>query len=364
MASTLCYFRTHIDDASNQGVVSKCKAIARAIPGGADSVFFTGKGLLFNDKLALPFDAPKHSWGHRKLYFLKCDTYLIRSIDFGQYHTFLVRHMPAHPRFVRLLAHAKRQNPRLRIVVEMPTWPYEGEQKGVVARLMGVFDRFFQKKMARYVDQFIYNGQPTEQILGRPALHLPNGIDVASVPFKGNEKRPQNGLRLIAVGSWSDWHGLDRLLFGMCLLMQNDDNISVVVVGDGPALAQLKAWTKVLFLEQHVRFVPPTSGAELDALFAQADIAIGSLGLHRIGLDWAAPLKHREYCARGIPFVFSGNDADFGDDCPFVLRFSPDDVPLDISRLLKWEMPDDVAIAMRAYAEEKLDWSVKLAKVF
>ncbi len=366
MTRTLCYFRTHFDDAANQGVANKCRAIARAMPGGADVLSFESSGLCRNDRVVLPFSAPKHSVRHLLLYYFKSDAYVARTIDFSQYDTFFVRHMPTHPRFVHLLAFAKRQNPNLRIIIEMPTWPYDAEQKGWKARLVGGIDRPYRQKMAQYVDLFLHYGQQTA-ILGRPAVGITNGIDLERVPFVEKLYAPERdgSLQLLAVGNWSHWHGLDRLLQGMADYQANGTSkvIKLVVVGGGSALPELKKRTTSLNLQEFVRFEPPASDKALDTYFATADIGIGSLGLHRIGLEQAAPLKHREYCARGIPFVFSGIDPDFQPDFPFCMTFPPDDSPIDMQRLVDWVLPDHSASTMRAYAEAKLSWRAKLGWV-
>ncbi len=366
MPRTLCYFRTHFDDAANQGVVNKCRAIARAMPVGADVLAFESRGLCMNDKVVLPFTAPKHTAQHLLLYYFKSDAFVARAIDFGQYDTFFVRHMPAHPRFVRLLAHAKRQNPNLRIMVEMPTWPYDAEQKGWKARLIGRIDRVFRGKMARHVDVFVHYGGQTE-ILGLPAVGITNGIEVECIPFM--EKRSTivgaGPLQLLAVGNWSHWHGLDRLLKGMAAYQEKggQKTVRLTIVGGGSALPELKKLAISLGIQEVVRFEPPASGTALDVYFATADIAIGSLGLHRIGLAQAAPLKHREYCARGIPFAFSGTDLDFPPELPFWITFPPNDVPIDVQRLVGWVLPESTPREMRAYAEARLSWRAKIERV-
>lgn len=51
--------------------------------------------------------------------------------------------------------------------------------------------------------------------------------------------------------------------------------------------------------------------------YDSADIAVGSLGLFRIGLNTSSILKIREYALAGIPFITAGYDPDFQEDMPF-----------------------------------------------
>ena len=65
------------------------------------------------------------------------------------------------------------------------------------------------------------------------------------------------------------------------------------------------------------------SAGEYRRIIAGADAAISSLGLHRIGLEEASPLKSRECLALGLPLVLAYVDTDLHDlDADFLLEDS------------------------------------------
>jgi hypothetical protein len=126
--------------------------------------------------------------------------------------------------------------------------------------------------------------------------------------------------------------------------------------------------TQSLQLDPHVTFHGVTTGKALDELFDRSDIAIASLGMHRIGLESASSLKTREYCARGIPFLFAGRDISFGDDFPFALRVPTGDDPIDFGRVLSEHANVLARVAnpaaeMRAYAAAHLSWKTRLNEI-
>ncbi len=367
---TLFYFRTHFDDAANLGVVNKCRAMARSAPGGSDALYFTQKGICLNDTVIYPFLHQKRSARHFWLYYVLADRFLARYIPFEQYDTFYIRHLPAHPLFIYLLYVAQKRHPRLRIIVEFPTWPYDAELKGWKQRPVAWLDRWWRGKMSAYVDFYCHYGVETE-VLGRKAVPMCNGIEVAKTPVRSVVPVKEKGrLRLLAIGSWSAWHGLDRLIKGMAAYQstQPDCRVELTIAGEGPALAAWKQQVAAEGIGGQVRFLPPVSGAALDALFQAADVAVGSLALHRIGLYAASPLKHREYGARGIPFLFSGHDGDFPAHLPFVFVCPPDESPVDVAALVDFFQrriqPETTTADMRLYAENHLDWRPKMAKLY
>lgn len=59
------------------------------------------------------------------------------------------------------------------------------------------------------------------------------------------------------------------------------------------------------------------------SILARADVGIGTLALHRKGMEEASPLKVREYLACGIPILLAYEDTDLsGANFDFVLQIS------------------------------------------
>jgi hypothetical protein len=92
-------------------------------------------------------------------------------------------------------------------------------------------------------------------------------------------------------------------------------------------------------------------------------MAVGVLGLHRKGLSVASPLKHREYCLRGIPFVMAGKDSDIPPDLPWVCCAEDRDDPVSIADLQAWYQALPPASGLRAFAQETLGWESRVKKI-
>lgn len=143
----------------------------------------------------------------------------------------------------------------------------------------------------------------------RPTCVLANGIDLEKytpLPPPGNAEP-----RLIFIGHPGYiWHGVDKLAALARLLP--DVHFDVIgyeaMPGGGPCPPNLHLHGYLVQDE----YLP---------LLARADAAISSLGLHRIGLEEASPLKSRECLAYGLPLVLAYRDTDLQDvDCDCLLQ--------------------------------------------
>lgn len=191
-----------------------------------------------------------------------------------------------------------------------------------------------------------------------------NGIDIASVRERKIEQKAFDTLEMLCVAHVAKWHGLDRLIKGMAEY-QGNVRPQLHIVGDGSEIPNLKRLVTYLKLENSVIFHGFKTGKELDELFDRCHVAVGSLAIHRAGSG--SPLKSKEYCARGIPFVDSVNDADFDYNLPFRLKLTSDDTPIDIEALVSFTRnalsDSSQAEKMRCYAQERLDWSIKMKRL-
>lgn len=287
-------------------------------------------------------------------------------LDPARYDVVYVRYPGATPVFVSFLAWLRARNRRLKVVLEVPTYPFRAEMKTAAQKLIMLADDVSSPLLPRVVDRVVtFFGQ--REIYGIPAVCTQNGIDLDSVPLrKPLAAQPPETLRLVGVANLAAWHGYDRVLQG--LAADRDARITFRIVGDGPEAPQLRALTERLGLSERVSFLGVMTGQALDAVFDSADVAVGSLGMHRLALGEASSLKTREYCARGIPFILGSPDEDFPDGRPYWTRVPANDEPLDIHALLEWARslplePGARAAAMRADAEARLTWTAKLRPV-
>ncbi len=368
--------RVNRDQTGNLGVIRKCLgqvAAFRQLGLDMDLCWLCRDGLLRNASKVASFPPSFLLRTPAKAFFflLAYHRLLRRSIDFSRYQLVYIRYEMAHPAFLHTLRHIRRVAPQARIVLEIPTWPYALEAKGWWMRTAACLDRLAVPALPPLLDLVTCYGSPATVIFGRPALTLRNGIDPARVSLRAPrppEPSSASPLRLLGIGNWQFWHGIDRLLHGIARhrIRPGHHPVSLTLVGDGAVLQDWKALALHLGLADCVRFLPPMEGPALDGLFDRADLGVGTLAIHRKGVSLDSSLKHREYAARGIPFFLASQDPDFPQALPWVRRLPASEAAVDVAGLVDFHrsclIPACRPDRIRDYACAHLDWEQQLRR--
>lgn len=135
-----------------------------------------------------------------------------------------------------------------------------------------------------------------------------NGIDLSQYQ---HFPAPNNSIpRLVFIGSpGQTWSGVDKILDLAELL--NDWEFNIIGYSQSDFSKILPSNVLAYGLLQSVQYA---------SIMAKADVAIGTIGLHRIGINEASSLKVRECLAYGIPTVIGYRDTDFPQPVPYLLQ--------------------------------------------
>lgn len=158
--------------------------------------------------------------------------------------------------------------------------------------------------------------------LQRPTVVVPNGIDLdlhQPLPAALGPKP-----RLVFLGTpGAPWHGVDKI----ARLARLEPSWTIDVVGpDRDALS---------VPPHNVRMHGLLAPEQVRPILAAADVAIGPLAFHRLGLTSASPLKVAEYLAHGIATIIAYRDERFPTGAEFLLELpnSEDNVETSIDAI-------------------------------
>lgn len=266
----------------------------------------------------------------------------------------------ADPVTVRFIKNLKKAG--VRVLVEIPTFPYDGEFKGQGLRMnfQLLLDKCFRKQFFKYCDSVVTYAN-VDRIFGCKTICISNGVDFSRIPL--SKANPYDGtLRMLSVANVHLWHGLDRLIRGMG---ENPPISSELhIVGDGleSIFNEYREMTARYGLENRVKILGPMYGEALDREFDWCNVAVGSLGRHRSGINDIKTLKNREYAARGRAFFYSENDSDF-DNAPYILKFPADESSIDIDEILTFCSKQQMSPEQIRASISHLSWKEQMNKI-
>lgn len=322
--------------------------------------FMSKKALFFNDRQILRLPS-------RQLFFRY---FIFRRI--GQvcrensYRFIYIRYFKSDRYFLGFLKKVK--SPGTKIFIEFPTFPYDSEMapKNAVERFMDRQDRRYRTRLHKFVDHAASVVRQPGDILNIPTFGVDNGVDLQKIPVTPSRPLPGE-IRIIGVANLSRWHAWDRVIRGLHRYYRDTPapvRITFRIIGEGSASEELRMLRDELGMQEHVRFTGPRMGADLDREFESADLAMGTLGLHRIGLSSGSVLKLREYTARGLPSVIGYQDAMVTGQEPFIHQVPPDDSPLDMEQLVTFFRGVSLSpMEIRQFASEHFSWTGVLKPV-
>lgn len=262
---------------------------------------------------------------------------------------------------------------KIKIVMEIPTYPFEGEGRVLQSRIKRC-SKWMGEKLLRFaIDRIVIvgSGEAIKSLYSIPVIHANNGIffDDISVSTKEIEK---GSLNLIAVSSCFFWHGYDRLIKGLEDYYKSSykKEINFHVVGAGDCLEEYRAMAKAAdLLDKHIFFYGKLEGNELDDVYDMADMAIDCLACHRKKVSYVSALKVREYAAKGLPFA-TANKVDVYNDVTkeYILELPADETNINIYNIVEfYEKLDSKAGNLHQMIREAFrpycEWDIAYADV-
>lgn len=261
-----------------------------------------------------------------------------------------------------------------KVVVEIPTYPYDNENIGNVSfitKFIFAQDLHNRYKLKKFVD-LIANIGIDEYIYEIKCVNIFNSINVNNIKVR-IAFPPDDILHIVSVALIRQDHRFDRFITGLYQYYQNkkksDPEIIFDIVGNDVSgeKEELIKLTKKYNLEDKVLFHGIKFGDDLDLIFDSAHLAISTFNEKREIVGKTSVLKTREYCARGIPFISSLPDLAIPIELGFYKLVESSENPIDINEIIEFyqyiKAHPEIPKNMRKFAEENLTWEKQLKKV-
>jgi len=195
-----------------------------------------------------------------------------------------------------------------------------------------------------------------------------NSIDTTKFSIRNKVENLNHGLNLIMlIGFGNEWHGVDRLI-NSASKYNGGLRINIYLIGN----IRDQDLNLINFENPNVQInvINKKTKIELNSILQIMHIGIGSLGLFKIGLTEASPLKVREYLANGFPIIIGYRDTDLHNQTVIkdsIFQVNNDNSPLDFEKIATWykglSIVSDFQIDIQKFANLNLDTTVKMNKL-
>lgn len=211
--------------------------------------------------------------------------------------------------FIRFLKKIKQTNKSCKILLEIPTYPYENETITNLSNFILILkDRWNRRKLHKYIDRVVViSDKKYDYLFKIKAINIINGIDFELIsPKKCVLLNHQ--IEMISVARFSRWHGCEFLIDSIARFSKKHldfvkKNVKLHIVGDGPEIINYKKIVADNHLENIVIFHGVLKGKKLFDIYDISNIAIESLNRKSSKIDVSSSLKSREYLAKGLPII-------------------------------------------------------------
>lgn len=239
---------------------------------------------------------------------------------------------------IKILKRIKYNNPNIKIVLEIPTYPYDKEMQ-IKYRYLPLFikDKYNRKKLHNLVDRIAVQND-IDSIFNIPTLKFTNGVKVDDITMKEPKVTSDSEINICAVASLNKWQGYERVIQGIFNYYKYDGKRKIIlhIVGDGDERQYYERLVKEYKMENYIKIYGKLYGAELNHIYDISDVALDAFGRYKTKNDVSTSLKSREYLAKGLPIV-SGCKVDIiSEDTPYYLEFPNNDSIIDINKIIQF----------------------------
>lgn len=299
----------------------------------------------------LPYTDVKPTWEYSQKF---------NDIDFLYFR----RTIAIHKNMLDFLKKLKSSNPKVKVIMEIPTYPYDGELKSSFSTYPYLLkDRINRLKLKGLVDRIAIQND-IDEVFGIKTLKFTNGIRVDEISIR--EPIPHDGINICAVASMEPWQGYERVIKSLNNYYQNQGNreIYLHLVGKGKELEYYKKLVDKYQLGKYIIFHGYLSGPDLDYIYNISDLALDAFGRYKTSNPISTSLKSREYLAKGIPVVSGSNSDLFTGEEKFYLEFPNEATTFNFQEVVNfydtlYENKDEEEVVkdIRNYAYEVCDFS-------
>lgn len=184
-------------------------------------------------------------------------------------------------------------------------------------------NKYYIKPLAKFIEKLIFNRSDAVTVVSEElkiyfhqngyntsnTLVIPNGVDITRYPemleipqrFQEIAQKWEDNIIIGFLGSLKSWHGVQRVISLMPTLLKENENIRLLIIGDGNERQSIEKEIKSLNIEEYVHISGFIPHDEVPGALDLLDISLAPY--KEIDNFYFSPLKIFEYMAAGKPVI-------------------------------------------------------------
>lgn len=243
------------------------------------------------------------------------------------------------------------------IVYEIPTYPFD-----IPANMLyGMRDKLelaALKRVSKYISvtsACVYQNAkvPTDWLTFENGLNISNFTETP-VPELNDT------ISMLMIANMASWHRSERILHAIKNYSGPYKLHLVVASAESKEYSDMKELAKEMGISDSIDFLNFMPLPEINELAKNIHLAVGQLSGSEYGVMETHALKHKDYCALGLPTFSTCTDSSFMGDYPYYYFIEDTDADIDLDSIIKWyeeiHKDSDYRSKMFKYAEDNLQF--------
>lgn len=273
---------------------------------------------------------------------------------------------------IRFFKRMKKHSEKTVLLLEYPTLNVKASFTMDLARKINYIVNHGRVQKLNTLADYLITLTRDKVLFGRPAVFMANGIQLRGIVPVLPAPLTDTITILGVASDCAFYHGFDKVIKGIAAhqALNPETRVKFRIISNplSKNVDVLKSLVAELRVNEWVSFEPVMTRKELERVYGEVHIGMGTLALHRIGLQDNYSLKHREYAAFGLPFIMSRGDEHF-EHSPFVLTVERDEEPLSVQKIVEFyksirDHYPDYPQRFRESVEKLITWEAQMQGVF
>lgn len=253
--------------------------------------------------------------------------------------------------------HFKHLSKHCSIVYEIPTFPFDVPANKLYAlrdRLEMLIYRSCKKNISVTSCCLYQHGRPDDDW-----LLFENGIDISNYTIHDVPPldEPDGTVNMLMIANMQSWHRSERILHALKDYTGTHKLHLIVASPESDEYKAMQRLANELGVAEIIDFNDFLPISKINEIAENCHLAVGQLSGSEYGVMETHAIKHKDYCALGLPMFSTCSDTSFPDDYPYYYFIKETDAPIDLDAIIKWY--ENIRETHPGYRKEMYDHAKK-----